>query len=151
MAAPPTGRDAGWAPAQLPETFTVRVVGVSFVDRYPDILWDLERLQLLRWVRDGGALTPVPCELRRNPGNEVDPNAVEAWAGTDGSLGMLGHLQANVVRWLAAVLDRGAWYDAELERVEVNPRYPDRPGITLRLRLRSEPTSDEPNATSGGL
>lgn len=144
-------KDAGWEPAQLPESFTAKVHGVTFAPRYPDVLHELEALQLLDHIRTGRPPAPVPCQLRRNPDNEHDPNAIEVWAGPEGALGMAGHLPANVARWLSGVIDRGAWYDAELAEVRVHPHGPNRPGMMLRLRLRAEVGRDDTGRHAPGV
>ncbi len=130
----------GWTPKRRPKHFAARVVGVTFGDRYPEALFELEQLQMLRVIRDDKEPEPVPAVLIRRPDNEHDANAVEVHIPALDA--MIGHVQASVAAWLGPAIDDGAVYQAGVVKVEVHPDHPDRPGITLKLSLLSAAETD---------
>lgn len=111
---------------KLPHRFTARVVGVSFVEGYPD------NLLQIRDVLDGEA--PVSATLVRDPGNRYDGNAVrvevEGW-------GLVGHIDRVLAARLAPEMDAGAKWGARVLAVNVHPDNPRNPGIEV-LCERSE-------------
>lgn len=116
-----------------------KVVGLTFVDAYPDNLTAADRLIAGREVEagwaalsDDGPKGALPVALIRNPENEFDPNAVEVHLPVLGRRrGMVGHVPADLAAKLAPSLDRGDEWVAWLERVLVNPEHPDRPGALV--------------------
>lgn len=109
----------------------VSVVGVSFVDGYPETL-----LVLSNDIRDweNGVNGRPPVELRRNPLNPYDSNAVEVRRSNNDT--MLGHLPKDLAARVAPSLDRGEMWEAEIDydSVQIHPDHPDRPGLTINIR-----------------
>lgn len=114
-----------------PRRIGTKVVGVTFVDNYPENVEGIDRLAAARFLRTG-ELEPIPVVLVRRPDNEFDPNAIEVDVP---ALGPLGHLPRVVAAVVAPVIDGGGVYAAEITAVLVNPAYPDRPGIDVVLTL----------------
>lgn len=104
-----------------------KVVGVNFVDGYPQNLLDLDA--------EAGAdvkLDWPPIELRRNPLNEYDPNAIEVRrSDTDD---MLGHLPKDLAKRLAPDVDAGTSWEAEISSVDIHPDHWDHPGLSITIR-----------------
>jgi hypothetical protein len=78
----------------------------------------------------GDAAAPgQPLELRRDPGNEHDPNAVMVLAGGD----QVGWVPRELAAELAPLLDRGdIWSAVVLREQRASPRDP-RHGLTMLL------------------
>lgn len=114
----------------LANTFSSKVVGVTFVDGYPDNLLELERLSL-----DSALLgdEPLVALIVRNPQNRFDANACEVHVPALGDDGMIGHLPRAVAARLAPQLDAGETWQAEVYVVRVDPNHLDKPGIDIRL------------------
>jgi hypothetical protein len=110
--------------------FTAKVVGVTFVDGYPDNLLDLAEVQRRRERRDIDE--PLAAVLIRNPDNQYDANAIEVHAP---SAGMLGHLPKEIAARLAPLIDAGETWHAELGEVRISPEAPDQPGVDVHVRL----------------
>lgn len=101
--------------------FSTSVVGVSFVDGYPD--------NLLRIDATMRSVSVEPeVKLVRNPANKYDPNAIEVHV--DG-IGMVGHLTRPIAARLAPALDAGDTFYAHVEAVLIDPDHPDRPGLLI--------------------
>lgn len=113
----------------IPAKLICSVVGVTFVDAYPDNLYLLERVAADTFIRGDERLAVV---LVRNPGNEHDPNAVEVHVPAVEA--MIGHLPRGVAKRLAPGLDAGERCLAEITAVAIHPVHPDRPGIHLEIR-----------------
>ncbi len=113
----------------------IHVAGVSFIDGYPSVLHQLG----LASVR-GRDLT---AELRRNPSNPHDANAIEVYVCGSKSPVMVGHLPADVAAVLAPRIDSGEEWVVALERVVISPENPDRPGLVVRVESHPD------NATGG--
>lgn len=116
-----------------PSRFTVKVVGLTFVDGYPDNLTALERAWYDRSITApaGQDPEPLPAVLRPNPENGHDPNAVEVHVP---SVGMLGHVPARLAERLSPCLLDGEDWQASVEEVLVHPDNPDRPGISVLIQ-----------------
>lgn len=108
----------------LPSEFDVKVVGVSFVPAYPSNFHEIEAD-----LEDGDR--PL-IELRRNPSNKVDSNAIEVRRTANDE--MLGHLPKDVARRLAPEIDKGSAWLAAIVSVDINPDYSDRPGLTITIQ-----------------
>lgn len=114
----------------LANTFSSKVVGVTFVAGYPDNLLELERLSL-----DSALLgdEPLAALIVRNPQNRFDGNACEVHVPALGDDGMIGHLPRAVAARLAPQIDAGETWQAEVYVVRVDPNHLDKPGIDIRL------------------
>lgn len=106
--------------------FTTRVVGVSFIDDYPENLHDLARIQRRRERRANDE--PLAAILIRNPDNVHDANAVEVHQP---SVGMIGHLPKDIAARLAPCLDDGETWQAFLGMVRISPENEDQPGVYI--------------------
>ena len=103
--------------ATLPRRLSTKVVGVSFVDGYPDNLLAL----------DG---EDVELALRREVDNPHDANAVAVVV--DGGP-QLGHLPAALAARFAPELDAGTVWWVTGWDVLVMPGAESQPGLTLNL------------------
>jgi hypothetical protein len=71
----------------------------------------------------------APLELRRDPGNEHDPNAIQVWAGDV----QIGWVPREIAAELASRLDAGdPWSAVVLREQRASPRDP-RTGATMLL------------------
>lgn len=102
----------------LAKRFSVKVVGVSFHDDYPDSLYAL---------RDRCTLGSSEASLIREPTNEYDPNAVAVLAG--GSI--IGHVPRGLAERLGPEIDAGERYVVVSAEVLVHPEHEDRPGLLI--------------------
>lgn len=115
----------------LPSPFALKVVGVSFVDAYPDNLWALSRTQLEAETTG----EPLAAVLVRNPDNPHDSNAIEVHVPALGERwAMIGHINAVNAARMAPEIDAGAVWAAEVESVNIVEAHIDRPGIAIRCR-----------------
>ena len=113
--------------------FTCKVVGVSFVPGYPDNITSLNEL-----ADEAHSLgEPMTAVLIRNPKNAYDSNAIEVHVPALGDHGMIGHLERPIAARMAPDMDQGTRYLAEVESVLINPHYPDRPGISIKVKKES--------------
>lgn len=96
----------------------LRVVGVSFVEGYPENLHSLAKLHVARERH---------LDLVRNPKNQYDKNAVEVRYNGD----MLGHLSKDVAARIAPKLDNGDSHRATVHQILVNPDNPEHPGLDI--------------------
>jgi hypothetical protein len=116
-----------------------KVVGLTFVDGYPDNLYRLQEVAAERYLTgpsggfgDHDAPEPLPVVLIRNPANEYDANAIEVHVPALGRYGMIGHVPATIAAKLAPLLDSGEEWQAGMTAVLVHPDNPDQPGIEIR-------------------
>ena len=115
---------------KMASPFTVKVVGVSFVDGYPENLYELAKI-----APDGMARMERPTVvLVRNPDNKFDANAIEVHVPAIGEKGMIGHLTRPIAARLAPELDAGEPWLAEIESVLIDPDHMDRPGISVHCQ-----------------
>lgn len=98
--------------------FKVHVVGVSFTDVYPDNL-----LALKQRLETG----TVPVELRREPHNQFDENAVLICC--DGK--PIGHVPAGLAARLSPMMAEGEQFSCFLDEVLVSSEAPERPGAVI--------------------
>lgn len=112
----------------LARRFTTNVRGLSF---RPDVDEVLAALELAGYRAElAGLGARLPAELRRNPANGHDPNAVEVWVPAAGA--MVGHLPAGLAARLAPELDAGVRWRASV-LVKVHPDHPGNPGVEAAL------------------
>lgn len=107
----------------------VKVVGVNFVDGYPDNLLGLADAMEMTGIATGGDLA---IELRRNPANQFDSNAIEVRLSDSDE--MLGHLPKDLAKRLAPSMDADDSWEAALVTVDIHPDHRDRPGLTIEIR-----------------
>ena len=111
----------------LPATWTAKVVGVTFTPTYPRNLYALQSV-----FDQGPRHIPLTVELKRNPQNEHDANAVEVHVPALREHSMIGHVPARIAERLAPELDGGQRWTAEIEQVLIDLEHEDRPGISIR-------------------
>ena len=138
---------------KMASPFSAKVVGVSFVEGYPDNLHELNRLTnppgLKHYQANGEAAqdmldsslredvealmewTPPKAAFVRNPDNEYDENAIEVHVE---GVGMIGHLTRPIAARLAPELDAGQVWLAQVEEVLIDPDHMDRPGISINCK-----------------
>ncbi len=135
-----------------PKRFTVKVVGLTFVDDGRAYPANVHRVRVAHESRfahfiDGrdddapyqaffqigyaaAALPePLPIVLIRNPDNPHDTNAVEVHQPSIG--GMLGHLPRDIAARVAPWLDAGHKLRVGVASVLVMPGSEDNPGVSL--------------------
>jgi hypothetical protein len=112
-----------------PLVLTADVVGVTFVDGYPENLYRLEELERER--RRGEPLTVL---LLREPLNQHDENAVAVHVP---AVGIVGHLARELAAQVAPLLDAGARVLADLY-VRIHPEHPEKPGLTVLAVLTAD-------------
>lgn len=125
----------------LPRSFNLKVVGLSFIPGYPDNIHKL--YDHVDEPGDMGSLE-VPVELRRNPANEYDENAVEIHVPDLGELSFIGHVPAGLASRLSPALESGEEFKAHINKILVHPNRPDKPGIDIQIFRAGESTTDEP-------
>lgn len=110
-------------------TKIVPVVGVSFTPSYPANIHALAQAV--------SAVAVVPIDLRRNPANPHDPNAVEVHCpALPDALTMIGHVSRENAARLAPLMDAGIQFVAEVYAVRIDPLHPERPGVDIAIRRR---------------
>lgn len=102
----------------IAKRFSVKVVGLTFHDGYPDSLHALRE----RFAKGAGE-----ASLIREPDNQYDANAVAVLAAGD----IIGHVPAYLAEKLAPELDAGHTFRVVTAEVLVNPDHPDRPGFLI--------------------
>ena len=129
---------AGSVSRPLPRDFTLKVVGVTFVDGYPENLHRLAH-QFNQLVKRGDGpqfagwgehdAEPITALLIRNPANAYDPNAIEVHIPATGE--MIGHVPREIAARLAPELDNGARFRVGVGSVLVVRGKESNPGITI--------------------
>lgn len=111
----------------------VKLVGVSFIDGYPQTANTLQQMLARDASARGDGDAFVSVQLRREPENPHDPNAILVVCGEM----PLGHIKREIAAMIAQQLDAvpDAWV-AMVDEVAIHPDHPDRPGIWLRLNRR---------------
>lgn len=123
----------GWPPLPLerfPSRLTTRVVGVSFVDGWPENMGRLELEVRRHELFEDVAEAPPAVTLVRRPDNPYDANAVEVHVDR---VGMIGHLDARTASRLAPRLDAGEAWAGEVAEVVVDENHPGHPGISVSI------------------
>lgn len=123
------------------DTFSTRVVGLTFVPGYPNNVYRLTNIAAERFLTapgdfmdyEGGDPEALPVVLIRNPANEHDANAIEVHVPALGDHGMIGHLPRNVSSRLAPLIDSGEKWRAEITQVAINADHPDNPGVIVKI------------------
>lgn len=105
-----------------------KVVGLSFVDGYPDNILNLEAAMIASEQHAGDAFIGA---LVRNPANEFDANAIEVHVV---GAGMIGHLDRHTAAVLAPLLDGGATYTVVV-KPRVDPDHRENPGATVEVSI----------------
>jgi len=113
----------------LPNTFTSKVRGVTFVEGYPGNVLRLEELLARQYL--AGAVPGANAILIPNYLNEHDEHAVEVHVP---GIGLLGHLPRDVAARLSPALDAGEEWTARIDEVLVHPEQPNNPGIRIEVR-----------------
>jgi len=108
------------------KTKTIQVVGLTFVEGYP------QNLHKLAVVLDQTTVESPAVVLMRNPDNEHDPNAVEVHIPSLQE-GLVGHLPREVAAVVAPMLDVGYRFQAFVHAVRIRDEHPDRPGLDIEL------------------
>lgn len=130
----------------LANRFESKVVGVTFVEGYPE---NLQRLALINpAARVAFAAQPefkeilgeygpeyLPAVLIRNPDNKFDANAIEVHVP---SVGMVGHLPKRLAALLAPEIDDDIKWRSGVVGVYTHPKHPDQPGMSVRLERVEE-------------
>jgi len=121
---------------KLPDHFDTSVVGVSFTPKYPDNFHYLNET----WLYAEAAGEHLAAVIIRNPDNPYDANACEVHVPALGELGFVGHITKAMAARLAPELDAGVIWQGYVNYIKVNPEYPDRPGLEIRLeRIDAHP------------
>ena len=115
----------------LPDSWTAKVVGVTFVAGYPKNLHEVDVISMSRLALGD---EPLAAVIVRNPANQYDANACEVHVPALGDDGMVGHLPAAVAARLAPLLDAGEQWVAEVGSVLISEENPNRPGISVHVR-----------------
>lgn len=100
----------------------VPIVGLSFVAGYPNNVLELQ----------GYVYSSLRVELRRNPANQYDTNAIEVHVNDQ----MLGHIPKDVAARLAPVIDGGTTHEAFVYGIRVSPENPHNPGLDLVVGVK---------------
>jgi hypothetical protein len=130
--------------------FRTKVVGVTFVDSYPQGLYRLKEIAEQRWLAGSGpkedakwgSIEPLPAVLIREPDNPHDANAIEVHIPSLGRYGMIGHLPAVMAARLAPLMDEGTRYQAAITVVLIHPEHSERPGIEVVIDRVDDPMED---------
>lgn len=105
----------------------IYVNGVTFRPGYPHTIF-----AVAREAETGEVLV----ELRRNPDNPHDSNAVEVHVPMLGGESFIGFLPRPEAGIVAPRMDAGATATAELVEVFQLPVDPDRPGVVITVEIR---------------
>lgn len=108
--------------------FNAKVVGLSFVDGYPDNILALNEMAEGRDLEND----PIPVALVRDV-HPKDPNAIEVHVPDLEKNTRIGYLPKKTAAMFARNLDRGEIWDASIYAVLVHPDFPENPGIDLRV------------------
>lgn len=107
----------------------VKVVGVTFVEGYPNNLLHLRDVAM----QAEAAGERLAVLLIRNPANQYDANAVEVHVPALGSMAMIGHVPREQAAALAPRIDAGERFLAEVSWCRIDPDHTDRPGIDIAV------------------
>jgi hypothetical protein len=118
-------------------TRIVKVVGVTFTRGYPS------NILLLRDIAEAAEATGerLTVVLVRNPDNPHDANAVEIHVPALGDMAMIGHVPRDAAARLAARMDAGDRFKAEVAWTRNDPAHTDRPGIDIAIARVLEPNT----------
>lgn len=104
------------------DSFPTKVMGVSFEGRQD---------------RVAGLVPGLKLELKRQPDNPADPNAVAVWYGG----WQIGYLRKQIAKHLAPLIDGGATYTAGIEHV-TGGKDGKHYGVNIRVERDRAPRSD---------
>lgn len=113
----------------MPSCWTVKVVGMSFVDSYPGNVRSLDRR-----IRAVGSIFQPRVEIQHDPDNEHDPNAIEVWIALHDVAEFYGHLPRDVAARLAPELDAGGRWEVSIDKVLISDENPLHPGLSLKFK-----------------
>lgn len=99
-----------------------KVVGVTFVNGYPDNLISLQKS-----VTEKG----LQATIRRNPNNKYDTNACEVWVDEE----FIGHLPRDIAEEVAPQIDKGIGTELTITSIGFANDDPTKPGAGFRLKL----------------
>lgn len=103
---------------------TCRAAGVTFENRQ----------QRLAWFKDQGA--PLTATLEREPGNEYDSNAIKVILHAGGFRGVVGYINRELARTLAAAIDAECKVIATA--AEVIGGYNDKETLGALITIKAE-------------
>lgn len=126
----------------------IRVVGLTFVDGYPDNLYALAAImeqETAVSVRSADTWAdldkPTPegptVILVRNPANEHDANAIEVHVVALGRNGMVGHIPAKLAAQLAPKFDAGQVAQGHVTAIAIHPDHLDNPGLEIEVLIHA--------------
>lgn len=98
----------------------VPVVGLTFVEGYPENILTINKLQQAK-------TGDIYLQLVRNPENPYDSNAVEVRLNQQ----MLGHLPRDIAARVAPIMDQGYRYIAVIHQVRISSDNPNNPGLDI--------------------
>lgn len=114
----------------MSKVIIVPVVGITFVDAYPQNLLMLDQAMKQVATARGSHAEGPSVVLKRNPNNLHDSNAIEVHVPAIGM--MIGHVPKEIARQWAPKLDAGETPQAWVEQVRVKQGHRDRPGVDIR-------------------
>ena len=109
----------------MPEQFVTKVVGVSFIEAYPENIYALAK---------DTAVMNAPLSLVRDPNNQHDEYAIRVEAST----GLLGHLPRLIALILAPKLDAGEVWNASVHSIVVSSENVNQPGIKIHVWRKTD-------------
>lgn len=124
----------------VPNDFTFKVVGLTFVEGYPQNLYALQAAMQTLLPRSVDGVSPIfagfrendaeplPVVLKRRPENPHDTNAIEVHAP---QIGMIGHVPRDVAARWAPDLDTGDKFRTGVAAILVAPGHEENPGISI--------------------
>jgi hypothetical protein len=108
------------ADGKMPNQFITKVVGVSFVESYPENIYSLAK---------DTAVMNAPCTLVREPDNEFDSNSIRV----ESHSGLLGRLPRLISLILAPKIDAGEKWNASVHSIVVSSQNMNQPGLKLHV------------------
>lgn len=108
-----------------PDIFTTKVVGVSFLENYPQSIFS---------IAAQFAISPTPVSLVRDKNNQYDSNAIQVHH--DGQ--MIGHIPMLISKVVGPDIDAGNKWSAEVESIVVSPENPNQPGLKIKVWRANE-------------
>ena len=107
------------------------VVGLTFVEGYPDNIHRMAQYPQASVGLDGKTGEGLSAVVIRNPANPHDANAIEVHVPSIG--GMIGHVPRQIAAELAPLLDGSQQYRVRVW-TRIDPNHPDKPGASVELK-----------------